>query len=84
MHLFLAIRNLPDIPMHPHRIFPKWRFKICLPSLYTLIEFPPNYQNTLKLFVSIKCTNIYISSNKFVLNRSVPIEVQLIIFPLSC
>jgi hypothetical protein len=50
MHLFLAIRNLPAIPVN-------------------LIEFSPNDQNTPKLFVSIKSTDIYISSNKFVLNR---------------
>jgi hypothetical protein len=35
-------------------------------------------------FLSIKRTNIYISSNKFVLIRSIYMEVRLIIFPLSC
>jgi hypothetical protein len=60
-----------------------WRFEVCLPSLYILIIFSPNDQNTLKLFVSIKRTNIYISSNKFVLNRLIPMEVQFDTFPLS-
>jgi hypothetical protein len=60
-----------------------WRFEICLPSLYMLIEFSPNDQNTLKLFVSIKRTNIYILSYKFVLNRSIPMEVRFNTFPLS-
>jgi hypothetical protein len=54
--------------------------KFALPSLYNLIEFSPNDQNTLELFVSIiKRTNIYIPSGKFVLNRSIPMEVRLII-----
>jgi hypothetical protein len=53
MHLFLAIRNLPAIPVN-------------------LIEFSPNDQNTPKLFVSIKRTNIYIPSYKYVLNRLYP------------
>jgi hypothetical protein len=30
-----------------------WQFEICLPSLYNLIEFSPNDQNTPKLFVPI-------------------------------
>jgi hypothetical protein len=55
-----------------------WQFENRLPSLYILIEFSPNDQNTLKLFVSIKRTNIYILSDKFVLNRPVPMEVRLI------
>jgi hypothetical protein len=59
-----------------------WRFEICLPSLYTPIEFSPNDQNTLKLFVSIKRTNIYISSHKFVFNRSISLEVRFDTFPL--
>jgi hypothetical protein len=58
-----------------------WRFE--LPSLYMLIEFSPNDQNTLELFVSIKRTNIYISSDMFVLNRSMPMEVRFDTFPLS-
>ena len=57
--------------------------KICLPSLYNLIEFSPNDQITLKLFLPIKRTNIYISSYKFVLNRSISNEVRLSTFPLS-
>jgi hypothetical protein len=64
MHLFLAIRNLPAIPVN-------------------LIEFSPNDQNTPKLFVPIKSTDIYISSNKYVLNRSLPMEVRFNTFPLS-
>jgi hypothetical protein len=64
MHLFLAIRNLPAIPIN-------------------LIGFSPNDQNTPKLFVSIKRTNIYISSDKFVLNRSISMEVRFDTFPLS-
>jgi hypothetical protein len=64
MHLFLAIQNLPAIPVN-------------------LIEYPPNDQNTPKLFPSIKRTNIYISSNKFVLNRPVFMEVRFDTFPLS-
>jgi hypothetical protein len=60
-----------------------WPFEICLLSLYILIEFSPNDQNTLKLFLSINRTNIYISSDKFVLNRSIPMEVRLNGFPLS-
>jgi hypothetical protein len=65
MHLFLAIRNLPAIPIHPH------------------IEFSPNDQNTLKLFLSIKRTNNYILSDKFVLYRLIPMEVRFDTFPLS-
>jgi hypothetical protein len=57
--------------------------KICLPCLYILIEFSPNDQNTMKIFLSIKRTNIYISSGKFVLNRLISMEVRLITFPLS-
>jgi hypothetical protein len=53
-----------------------WRFEICLPSLYILTEFSPNDQNTLKRFVSIKRTNIYISSYKFVLIWSILIEFR--------
>jgi hypothetical protein len=60
-----------------------WRFEIRLPSLYILIEFSPNDQNTLKLFLSIKHTNTYILSNKFALNRSIPMEVRFDKFPLS-
>jgi hypothetical protein len=57
--------------------------KIRLPYLYILIEFSPNDQNTPKLFVSIKRTNIYIPSYKFVLNRLIPMEVRFDTFPLS-
>jgi hypothetical protein len=57
--------------------------KNCLPSLYNLIELSPNDQNTTKFFVPIKRTNIYISSDKFVLNRPVSMEVRFDTFPLS-
>jgi hypothetical protein len=60
-----------------------WRFEKCLPSLYTLIEFSPNDQIQPKLFVSIKRTNIYISSDKYVLNRLISMEVRFDTFPLS-
>jgi hypothetical protein len=40
-----------------------------------LIEFPPNDQNTPKLFLSIKRTNDYILSYKFVLIKSIAMEV---------
>jgi hypothetical protein len=65
MHIFLAIRNLPAIPV------------------YLVIEFSPNDQNTPKLFPPIKSTNIYISSDKYVLNRLTSMEVRLNGFPLS-
>jgi hypothetical protein len=57
--------------------------KICVPSLYILIEFSPNDQNTPKLFLSIKHTNIYVLSNKFVLNRLISMEVRFNTFLLS-
>jgi hypothetical protein len=60
-----------------------WRFEICLPSLYDLIEFSPNDQIQAKLFLPINSTDIYISSHKFVLNRSISMEVRLSTFPLS-
>jgi hypothetical protein len=60
-----------------------WRFEICLPSLFNLIEFSTNDQNTPKLFVPIKSTDIYISSDKIVLNRSIPMEVRFDTFSLS-
>jgi hypothetical protein len=46
-----------------------WRFEICLPSLYNLIEFSPYDQNTPKLFEPIKSTDIYILSDKFVIKE---------------
>jgi hypothetical protein len=64
MYLFLAIRNLPAIPVN-------------------LIEFSPNDQNTPEMFPPIKRTNIYILSDKYVLNRLIPMEVQFDTFPLS-
>ena len=56
-------------------------FEICLPSLYNLIEFPSNDQIQSKLFVFIISTNIYISSDKFVLNRPILMELP-ITFPI--
>jgi hypothetical protein len=75
--LYYLIFNLPLLCTS------SWRFKICLPSLYNLIEFSPNDQNTPKLFVPIKHTNIYILSFEFVLNRLIPMEVRFDTFPLS-
>jgi hypothetical protein len=76
--LFFSIRN-------PHLLCTSCGdSKICLPSLYILIKFSPNDQNTLKLFLSInKRTNIYISSYKFVMNGPILIDIQLIEFPVS-
>jgi hypothetical protein len=75
--LYYLIFNLPLLCTS------SWRFENRLPSLYILIEFSPNDQNTLKLFLSIKRTNIYISSYKYVLNRLIPMEVRFNTFPLS-
>jgi hypothetical protein len=60
-----------------------WRFVICLPPIYNLIEFSPNDQIQPKLFLSINRIDIYISSHKFMLSRSIPMEVRLSTFPLS-
>jgi hypothetical protein len=60
-----------------------WRFEIRLPPTYNLIEFSPNDQIQPKLFVPINSTDIYISSHKFVLNRSISMEVRFDTFPLS-
>ena len=60
-----------------------WRFEICLPPIYDLIAFSPDDQIQPKLFVPIKGTNTYISSNRFVLNRSISMELRFNTFPLS-
>jgi hypothetical protein len=57
--------------------------KICLPPMYIPIECSPNDQIPPPLFVSINITDIYISSNKFVLNKSISMEVRFNTFPLS-
>jgi hypothetical protein len=51
--------------------------------MYNPIECSPNDQIPPKLFVSINSTDIYISSNKFVMNGPVSMEVRFNIFPLS-
>jgi hypothetical protein len=50
--------------------------------MYNPIESSPNDQIQPKLFVSINSTDIYISSDKFVLNRSISMEVRFNTFPL--
>jgi hypothetical protein len=57
--------------------------KICLPPMYNVIESFPNDQIRPKLFVSINSTYIYISSDKFVLNKPISMEVRFNRFPLS-
>jgi hypothetical protein len=61
--------GLGPLTFVPRTVHLLWRFENSLPSLYNLIESSPNDQNTLKLFLSIKHTNTYISSYKFVLDR---------------
>jgi hypothetical protein len=43
--------------------------------MYNVIESSPNDQIQPKLFVSINSTETYISSDKFVLNKSVSLEL---------
>jgi hypothetical protein len=43
--------------------------------MYNPIAFSPNDQIQPKLFVLINSTDIYISSNKFILNKSISMEV---------
>jgi hypothetical protein len=43
--------------------------------MYNPIESSPNDQIPPKLFVSMNSTDIYISSGKFVLNKSISMEV---------
>jgi hypothetical protein len=44
--------------------------------MYKVKECSPDDQIPPKLFVSIKSTDIYISSDKFVLDRSISMEVR--------
>jgi hypothetical protein len=57
--------------------------KICLPPICNPITFFPDDQIPPKLFVSINSTDIYISSNKFVMNGPISMEVRFNTFPLS-
>jgi hypothetical protein len=57
--------------------------KICLPPIYNAITFSPNDQIQPKLFVSINSTDIHILSDKFVLKKSISMELRFNIFPLS-
>jgi hypothetical protein len=57
--------------------------KICLSPMYNVVEFSPNDQIQPKLFVSINSADIYISSDKFVLNKSIYMELRFNTFPLS-
>jgi hypothetical protein len=57
--------------------------KICLPPMYNIIESSPDDQIQPKLFALINSTNIYISSDKFVMNGPISMELQFSIFPLS-
>jgi hypothetical protein len=43
--------------------------------MYNVIECSPNDQIPLELFVSINSTDIYISSDKFVMNKLISMEV---------
>jgi hypothetical protein len=57
--------------------------KICLSPMYNVIESSPDDQIPLKLFVSINSTDTYISSGKFVLKRSISMELRFNTFLLS-
>jgi hypothetical protein len=57
--------------------------KICLPPMYIPIESSPNDQISPKLFSLIKITIYYISSDNFVLNKSISMELRFNTFPLS-
>jgi hypothetical protein len=59
-----------------------WRFEI-LPTthVYNVIESSPDDQIPLKLFVSINSTDIYISSDKFVMNGPIFMDVRFNTFP---
>jgi hypothetical protein len=48
--------------------------------MYIPIECSPNDQIPPKLFVSINSTDIYISSDKFVMNGAITMEVRFNIF----
>ncbi|OEU19907.1 hypothetical protein FRACYDRAFT_216987 [Fragilariopsis cylindrus CCMP1102] len=58
--------------------------KFTFPSLYNLTEFSPNDQITLKILLPIERTEIFNSSDTFVLNRLISMEVRSNEFPLSC
>jgi hypothetical protein len=51
--------------------------------MYNAITFSPNDQIQPKLFVSINSTDIYISSDKFVINGAISMEIRFNTFPLS-
>jgi hypothetical protein len=51
--------------------------------MYIPIECSPDDQISPKLFVLVNSTNIYISSNKFVMNGAISMEVRFNTFPLS-
>jgi hypothetical protein len=51
--------------------------------MYFPIECSPNDQIQPKVFVSINSTDIYISSNKFVMNGAISMELRFNTFPLS-
>jgi hypothetical protein len=51
--------------------------------MYIPIEYSPNDQISPKLFSLIERTIIYISSDKFVLNRLISMELRFNTFPLS-
>jgi hypothetical protein len=51
--------------------------------MYIPIECSPNDQIPPKHFVSINSTNIYIPSDKFVLQKSISMELPFNTFPLS-
>jgi hypothetical protein len=55
--------------------------KICLPPMYNVIESSPDDKIPLKLFVSINSIDIYISSNKFVMNGHISMEARFNTFP---
>jgi hypothetical protein len=57
--------------------------KICLPPVYNFIESFPDDQIQPNIFVLINSTSIYISSDKFVLNRLISMEVRFNTSPLS-
>ena len=76
--LYYLIFNLPLLCTS------SWRFEIRLPPIYIVIEFSPNDQIQPKLFVLVKSTDIYILSDKRMLNRLISMEVRFNTFPLSC
>ena len=78
--LYLSIHYL--IFNFPLLCTSSWRFEMCLPPIEIFIEFSPDDQITPKLFSSLNDTNIYISSNKRMLNRAIPMEVRFNTFPL--